>query len=274
MNIAEYVILYKHFKNIVVIPKSLIKLIKSLEQKKFRKSSGLFLVEGNKMVLDLLSSEIEIETIIVTESFLKDNSTLNIAKAELISTDWDQIRKASLLKTPQEALAICKIPEYDINKANPANNWILCLDGIQDPGNLGTIIRVADWFGITDMVCSTDTADQFNPKTVQATMGSIFRTRVHYTQLPEYFSIWKEKSIFIGGTFLEGENIYTKSLPSNGVMIMGNEGSGIRNATLPYISDKIVIPSFAKEETHAESLNVGVATAIICSEIRSRNFGW
>jgi TrmH family RNA methyltransferase len=273
VNIAEYVILYKHFKNIVVIPKSIRQLIKSLDQKKHRKSSGLFLVEGNKMALDLLSSDIEIETMIVTDNFLKTNSTQIVGKTELISTDWDQIRKASLLKTPQDALAICKIPEYGINHANPANNWVLCLDGIQDPGNLGTIIRIADWFGITDIVCSPDTVDAFNPKTVQATMGSIFRTRVHYTQLPEYFAQMQESSIFIGGTFLEGENIYTKSLPSTGIMIMGNEGSGIREVTFPYISEKIFIPSFAKEKTHAESLNVGVATAIICSEIRSRNFG-
>lgn len=273
MNIVEYVILYKHFKNIVVIPKSILKLIKSLEQKKYRKSSGLFLVEGNKMVIDLLESEIDIETLIVTDSFLSAHPTLKVAETGLISTDWDQIRKASLLKTPQEALAICKIPEYDINQANPTNNWILCLDGIQDPGNLGTIIRIADWFGITDLVCSPDTADQFNPKTVQATMGSIFRIRVHHTQLPEYFALLKDKNIFIGGTFLGGENIYTKHLPSAGVMVMGNEGSGIRDATLPYVSDKIFIPSFAKDRTHAESLNVGVATAIICSEIRSRNFG-
>ena len=273
MNIAEYVILYKHFKNIVVIPKSIRQLIKSLDQKKHRKSSGLFLVEGNKMALDLLSSDIEIETMIVTDNFLKTNSTQIVGKTELISTDWDQIRKASLLKTPQDALAICKIPEYGINHANPANNWVLCLDGIQDPGNLGTIIRIADWFGITDIVCSPDTVDAFNPKTVQATMGSIFRTRVHYTQLAEYFAPMQENNIFIGGTFLEGENIYTKSLPSTGIMIMGNEGSGIREVTFPYISEKIFIPSFAKEKTHAESLNVGVATAIICSEIRSRNFG-
>jgi TrmH family RNA methyltransferase len=272
VNIQEYVILYKHFKNIIVIPKSTIKLVKSLEHKKYRKSSGMFLVEGNKQVLDLFTSEIEMVTLIATQGFLDSIPPHRIIKSEIITTDRDQICKASLLKTPQEAMAICRIPEYDLRSADPSDSWVLCLDGIQDPGNLGTIVRIADWFGISDIVSSTDTADVFNPKTVQATMGSIFRTRVHYTYLPEYFTKWKKNNIFIGGTFLDGDNIYTKTFPSAGIMIMGNEGSGIREISLPYISDKIFIPSFATGETHAESLNVGVATAIICSEIRSSNF--
>lgn len=269
----EYVILYKHSKNIAVIPKSIIKLIKSLDQKKYRKLSGLFLAEGNKMIHDLLASNIEIKTLIATQGYLDAYASQITSKTEVIESDRDQISKASLLKSPQEALALCKIPEYDLSEANPAKDWVLCLDGIQDPGNMGTIVRIADWFGISDIVCSPDTVDVFNPKSVQATMGSIFRTRVHYVELPGYFLTMKDKNIFIGGTFLEGDNLYAKRLPSSGIIVMGNEGSGIRSATVPYISDKIFIPSFAVGEKHAESLNVGVASAIICSEIRSRNFG-
>jgi TrmH family RNA methyltransferase len=144
----------------------------------------------------------------------------------------------------------------------------LVLDGIQDPGNMGTIVRVADWFGIEDIICSPDTADIYNPKTVQATMGAIARVKVHYTNLKDFLQ--KHNHLPIYGTFLEGKNIYCESLSENGFIVMGNEGNGIRPETEKAINRKLFIPSFPFEREASESLNVGVATGIICGEFRRR----
>jgi RNA methyltransferase, TrmH family len=171
-------------------------------------------------------------------------------------------------------LAICEIPEYILEVQLLKNKLTLVLDDIKDPGNLGTIIRIADWFGIENILCSNDTADTFNPKVVQATMGSIARVKVHYTALTDFFRIENGKlNIKSYGALLEGDNIYTKQLSSEGFIIIGNESKGISEDLLPYITDKVTIPAFShyrSDTGEAESLNAAIATAIICSEFRRR----
>jgi RNA methyltransferase, TrmH family len=254
-----------------VISKNKIKLIKSLEYKKFRSIHQLFVAEGNKLVTDLLKSGYEIVSIMGTREYIAKVEQYLRPGIELFTCSREEIQSASLQKSPQDALALCRIPQYHLDDADPRNNLIICLDNIQDPGNLGTIIRIADWFGIRDVVCSNDTTDSFNPKTVQATMGSVSRVRVHYTELIGYLSSEFEKKTEIIGALMEGDSIFTQGLSSTGILLMGNEGKGISDDLLPFISKKVTIPHFSKYAEHAESLNVAVATAICCAEIRRRD---
>ena len=161
-----------------------------------------------------------------------------------------------------------EIPHYDLSKANPKKNLVLALDRVQNPGNLGTIIRLADWFGITDIVCSADSADCFNPKVIQATMGAIIRVRVHYTSLPQWLEQQKDKGVSIYGTFLDGENIYKTEKGSCGVIVMGNEGQGISPECEKSVTHRLYIPPYPADCAGSESLNVAIATAITCSEFR------
>ncbi len=258
-------------KSFYVISKNKIKLIKSLEYKKYREISGLFVAEGNKLVKELIDSTIAIESLIATPEFLEQVRFTSTALPEILSVSKDEIKSASLLKNPQDAIALCRIPEYNPDIINPSEDLVICLDGIQDPGNLGTIIRLADWFGIRDIVCSPGSADLFNPKAIQATMGSVCRVRVHYIDLWKFLSQFAEKIIPVTGAFIHGENLYTTHLPATGILVMGSEGRGISDNLIPLITKKISIPSFSPLTDHAESLNVAVATAIICAEIRRKN---
>jgi RNA methyltransferase, TrmH family len=253
-----------------VISKKKIKLIKSLEYKKYREINQLFIAEGNKIVKELLRSNLIIKTLIGTSDYLQEIKTLINSGIEIIEATDIDIKSVSLLKNPQEAIALCQIPFYNIEEANPTEKLIICLDNIQDPGNMGTIIRIADWFGIENVVCSLSTADIFNPKSVQASMGSVCRVKVHYTELPSFLKSSSEKTDFIAGAFIEGDNIYTTDLPKSGILVMGNEGRGISDEVIPFINQKISIPSFSVSANHAESLNAAIATAIFCSEFRRR----
>jgi len=248
-----------------MLSKNKIKFIRSLDKKKFRDESGCFLAEGNKLVADILPV-FECELLIVQTSWLATQG--DIRTKELIVADEDDIRRASLLKNPQQVIAVFRQPEHTPDWEAMSGNLNLVLDGIQDPGNLGTIIRIADWFGIRDIICSPDSADVYNPKTVQASMGALAGVRVHYRPLRPFLSEIKDAPIY--GTFLEGESIYKKELAQNGYVVMGNEGNGISPEVEALISEKLYIPNFSAEGL-AESLNVGVATAITCSEFRRRS---
>jgi TrmH family RNA methyltransferase len=160
------------------------------------------------------------------------------------------------------------MPKSRLASVKPDTNLVLALDRVQNPGNLGTIIRLADWFGISDIVCSEDTADCFNPKVVQATMGAILRVRVHYTNLAKWLG--EQRGVKVYGTFLEGENIYSMALDKNGVIVMGNEGQGVSSEVAAKVSHKLLIPPYPADRCGSESLNVAVATAVICSEFRRR----
>lgn len=249
-----------------MLSKSKIKYIRSLELKKFRSEYQTFVAEGNKLVAELLDT-FECELLVARTSWLATQG--NISAQELLTDDEGEgIRKASFLKNPQDVLAVFKQPRYDLAEISTANQLTLALDGIQDPGNLGTIIRIADWFGIKHIVCSKDTADVYNPKVVQATMGALARVKVHYTDLTEFL---EAQNTPIFGSFLEGEDMYTRSLPSSGIIVMGNEGNGIRDSVAATVTDKLFIPPYPVGYETSESLNVAVATAIICSEFRRQN---
>lgn len=253
-----------------MLSKNKVKYIRSLELKKFRNEHNVFIAEGNKLVADMLPS-FECELMIAKPSWMATQG--DIPAKELIVAEDEDIRKASLLKNPQDVIAIFKRPVWQLEQAAPSKNLLLALDGIQDPGNLGTIIRLADWFGINDIVCSLDTADVFSPKTVQATMGALSRVRVHYTQLDAYLQKQAQQHIPLYGTFLDGENMYTKELTTNGIIIMGNEGNGIRPDVRACVNEKIYIPNYPAEQETSESLNVAIATAVVCAEFRRRQSG-
>ncbi|NQU88793.1 MAG: RNA methyltransferase [Mariniphaga sp.] len=252
-----------------MISKNKIKLIKSLSQKKYRVKENLFLAEGNKITRDFLMSDFRIHLIICTDDFYKSIQKYISGNVELLIASQEDIHKCSLQKSPQEALILCEIPKRNFNYDILNNDIILCLDGIQDPGNFGTIIRIADWFGIKTICASKNTADVFNPKVVQASMGSILNVKTYYTDLPGIIKKANLENIPTYGTFLNGKNIYTEQLPENGIIVMGNEGNGISKDLELIIKNRLHIPSI--ETVHGKStnsLNVSIATAIICSEFR------
>ena len=251
-----------------MLSKAKIKEIRALEVKKFRDEKNLFVAEGNKLVADILH-KFECEWLITRTQWLATQG--NIRAKELILVEESDIRKVSFLKTPQDVLTVLKKPHYTLDEADPESQLILALDGIQDPGNLGTIVRLADWFGIEHIICSHDTADVYGPKAMQATMGALAHVKVHYTNLNEY--IEKNRNVPVYGAFLEGENIYKKHLTNKGIIVMGNEGNGIRKETESLINEKLYIPPYPPEHETTESLNVAVATAIICAEFRRNAMG-
>ena len=243
-----------------------IKLIKSLSQKKVRDEYGLFVVEGKKMVEELVRSAFVTRRIITTQSL-----DFPVAGRPLEHVSAATMARLSALKTPPAVLAVVEKPAAVAVLPAPApEELLLALDNIQDPGNLGTIIRLADWFGIRRLVCSPGTADCYNPKVVQATMGAIFRVEIHYTALPEFLQQAK-KSAVVYGAFLDGDNIYQKQLTPGGVMVVGNEGNGISPAVAAVVAEWVFIPPFPAGAITSESLNVAVSTAILCAEFPRRN---
>jgi len=237
-----------------MLSKSQIKLITSLKQKKYRQQNGFFVVEGVKTIKELLQSNLELQKLYATESFNID------AKDEVIISDSD-LKRISFLTRPNKALAIFKIPE-----PKPIDNsgLIVALDAIRDPGNLGTIIRLCDWFGVKELICSKETVDCFNPKVIQATMGSITRVNVSYIDLVSFI---EESDIPVFGAFMEGKNVYNRTLPKKGILVMGNEANGVSKEVEAVITEKISIPRFGDLQA-TESLNVATATAILLSEFK------
>ena len=247
-----------------MITKTQIQDIKKLHQKKFREQSGSFIVEGTKSVLELLHSDLKVNTLWITENWAK------IYEKEIFSFSFNilsikDMERISTLKTPQEALAIAEIPYFgihDIDNAKP----LLILDAIRDPGNLGTIIRTADWFGITQILASLDTVEVTNPKTIQASMGSFVRVKVIYTNLADYLKNRNDAPLF--GTFMQGTPISKINFPENSMIAIGNEANGISDTLLPFITEKIYIPAHSNT---TESLNASIATAIVLYEFRQGN---
>lgn len=254
---------------IMSLSKNKIKYIHSLKDKKHRIEHKTFVAEGYKMVTELLS-HFECDLLLVTEEFMSATKIDLNNVGELVVVTNDELRKASFLNTPQQTLGIFRQPEYDESKINLKDNLIIALDGVQDPGNFGTIIRLADWYGIEDVICSKDTVDVYNPKTVQATMGALCRVKIHYVNVEEFIS--NNSSIPVYGTLLDGKNMYDETLTKNGIIVMGNEGNGIRPEVQKLIEHKLYIPNYPSDRETSESLNVAIATAIICSEFRRRSF--
>ena len=249
-----------------MISKNKIKQIKSLDQKKFRDESNLFIAEGTKLVLDLMTV-FDCTLLAATPEWLKENK--NVKAIELIQVDENELSKISNQKSPQGVLAVFCKPEYKWNQDDLNHKLTLAMDDVQDPGNLGTIIRIADWFGITDVFCSFHTADPFNPKAVQASMGALARVRIHLVDLAVFLAGCAPE-LPVYGTFMNGENIYSKSLLPVGIIVMGNEGNGISPEIEKSVTEKLLIPNYPMGRTTSESLNVGVATALVCAEFRRR----
>ena len=251
-----------------MISKNKIKYIKSLELKKNRNKEGKFVAEGHKVVDDLLVLQ-PASLIVATEEWLKDKSI--DPRTEVVTVSEEELRKVSFLQHPQQVLAVFdQRDNRDFASANVDFNCLnLALDGVQDPGNLGTIIRIADWFGIENIYCSPETADVYNPKVVQATMGSIARVKVEYGDLLGLITSFpSEEPVY--GTLLDGDNIYEQSLENHGFIVMGNEGKGISPALAKKLNHRLLIPNFPEGRPTADSLNVAIATAITCSEFRRR----
>lgn len=240
------------------LTKSNIKLITSLQQKKYRQKHQLFIGEGIKVVKELLTSKLKINRIYCTDN------TFEFVQEELVTIiSESDLKKISNLKTPNKVLALFEIPKYDLPMIS---GFTVVLDGINDPGNLGTIIRLCDWFGIDNLICSLDTVDCYNAKVVQATMGSITRTRIHYTDLIMFLKNTKLPKYIAD---MNGENIYTSDLTSEAILVMGNEANGISKEIRAIVEKQLTIPRFG-DLKETESLNVATATAIFLSEFRRR----
>ena len=247
-----------------MISKNQIKFVKQLEMKKYRQREGLFVAEGPKVVGDLIAAGFEPHSIFATEKW--DSSRTPHLTPIISIITLDELRKLSFLQHPQQVLAVFKaVNTSNEEPSEGAPSLTLALDGIQDPGNLGTIIRIADWFNIDSIVCSLDTADAWSPKVVQATMGSIARVKIRYTDLKEYLN---RANLPICGTLLDGDNIYTQELPQKSIIVMGNEGNGISPDIRQLVTHRLLIPQY---RSGADSLNVAIATAITCAEFRRRN---
>ena len=252
-----------------MLSKNKIKLIQSLDSKKIRLETGLFIIEGDKMVAEIMNSAFSIDSLLATSAWFEKHNTSNLAKCKDVAVvTQEELIRCSFLKSPQQALCLVRIPQYTLEPDSFRNNLSLLLDTVQDPGNLGTIIRIADWFGIGQIVCTPQTADAYNPKVVQSTMGAIARVKIFYQPMQEVLPLLKSQNIPIYGTALDGENIYTTSLKPEGCIMMGNESKGINPLFTPYLSHKLFIPFFPPGHQHSESLNVSIATGIICAEFR------
>lgn len=250
-----------------MLSKNKIKYIRSLELKKYRKEEQVFIAEGHKLVGDLLG-HFPCRLLLGTDKWLNEHPL--IEAEETIEVSREELSRASLLKTPQEVLALFEIPHYEWDPKIAERSLCLALDDVQDPGNLGTIIRIADWFGIHHIFCSNGCVDAFNSKTVQATMGALARVQLHYCDLPAFLQA-QPKEVPVFGTFLDGENLYAQELSTNGIIIMGNEGNGISPQVAQSVNRRLLIPNYPQGQTTSESLNVAVATAIVCAEFRRRS---
>lgn len=239
-----------------MLSKNQIKLITSLQQKKQRNIHRLFFAEGIKVIQELLESKFELEHLFTTQ-----NDFQEVSNDKKVNIDEGDLKKISALATPNSCLAVFKIPN---EKNIQESGLILALDAVRDPGNLGTILRLCDWFGIGQLICSKDAVDIYNPKVVQATMGSIARVNVNYLDLESFIS---QTPLPVFGTFMQGDNLYKTELPQEGIIVLGNEANGISPEIEKLIKNRLTIPRFGTLQ-QTESLNVATATAIILSEFR------
>jgi TrmH family RNA methyltransferase len=245
-----------------------ISLISSLSLKKFRDEHNLFIAEGHKIVDEVLNSGLKIKYLIYNSD---KNTDIKLGDFEVYFTPETTFKKISSLKTAPSVLAVVEIPECKFQIKNFEGKLTMAADSIQDPGNLGTLIRICDWFGIENLVCSHNSADLYNPKVIQATMGAFLRVKVHYVNLIEFVPQYiLQTKLPCYGTFLDGENIYKSELSSSGLFVLGNEGKGISAEVESLLNRRLFIPPFSQSQQHAESLNIASAASVICSEFRRR----
>jgi TrmH family RNA methyltransferase len=250
-----------------MISKTRIKFIKSLQNKKIRDEERLFVIEGDKLVREFLSAQIHMKYLMAKPEFINSLHENHKGFAENIEpVSYEELKQISTLKSPHNALAIVYMPEHEINLPEIVKHLSVALDCVQDPGNMGTIIRAAGWFGIKNLVCSTDCVDVYNPKVVQASMGALLHVNIFYYDLKKLFTYALEKNVSIFGTMLEGNSIYDHKSDNKGIILLGNESKGISDELIPFITEKIRIPKFSEAREGIDSLNVGMAAAIVFSE--------
>ena len=252
-----------------MISKQKIEFIRSLSLKKEREKAGCFVAEGEKIVFDLLKTSLHLVEIFYTGK-LSATAIPGSTKVNRCLLSEKEMERISAFKTASNLLAVFEIPTYQEAELPSFDDLGLVLDGIQDPGNLGTIVRTADWFGITDVYCSPECADLYNPKCVQSTMGALARVRVHYTALTELTRKAVDQQIPLYGTFMEGENLFETELTTPALIVMGSEGKGISSGLIPFLTKKISIPAYPAGSNQLESLNVAVSAAVVCAEFRRR----
>ena len=241
-------------------------MVASLDKKKYRVENGVFAVEGTKAVRDTWDY-FSCRMIIATKQWY-DSFGHSGHLGKIMFASKAQLERMSHFSTASDVIAIYDLPQYEINSQEISSGLTIALDNIQDPGNLGTIIRIADWFGIENVFCSNDTVDVYNPKVVQATMGAISRVNVRYGSLPQLFQKYPHLPVY--ATMLDGSNLYDADLQNRGFIVMGNEGKGISEEVAGFANKKMLIPSFPKGAVTSESLNVGMATAVVVAEFRRR----
>ncbi|MGI6573083.1 MAG: RNA methyltransferase [Fermentimonas sp.] len=245
------------------LSRNMIKLIRSLKEKKFRDEFQLFVAEGDKLVSELLKNSCCYLLAALPEWL---DAHPDILAEEVIVASETELNRVTFMKTPPPVIALFHQPNHGAEQLDLKGGISLALDGVQDPGNVGTIVRIADWFGIEQVICSGDTADIYNPKTVQATMGAIARVKVIYTNIARFLQ--EQEQLPIYGTFLDGHNIYEEVFPYTGIVVLGSEGRGISHEVEKRVSRRLYIPNFPPGRATSESLNVATAAAIICSEFR------
>lgn len=254
-----------------MISKSRANFILSLGRKKEREKEGLFLIEGDKIVKEFLMANIKLRMLIAKPEFINSlDPALKENIDDIETVTFDELRKISTLKTPHNAIAVAAMPVYEPDYNEIFKGLAAALDFVQDPGNLGTIIRAAAWFGINDIFCSHNCVDVFNPKVIQATMGAVLNVRVHYCDLKKFLTEAREKEYPVYGTLLEGKSIYSHKLDTRGLILLGNESKGISADLLPFITERIMIPRFTSTVTGIDSLNVGMAASVVFSEFARR----
>jgi len=255
-----------------MLSKNRLRFIISLQKKKIRDEQNLFVIEGDKLVKEFLSSDMKVVSLIAKPEFIGSISK-EILKGinEVESVSYEELKQISSLKTPHNALALIRMPVTETKAVQILKELCVALDFIQDPGNLGTIIRAASWFGIKNIVCSEDCVDVYNPKVIQATMGAILNVKVHYYDLKKILHTASEKGIPVYGTMIEGESIYRHKLGKKGVILLGNESKGISDNLLPFVTSRLMIPKFTLARHGIDSLNVGMAASVIFSEFARRS---
>ena len=250
-----------------MLSKTKIRFIKSLQNKKVRDEERLFVIEGDKLVKEFLLAKTQIHTLVAKPEFISGlPPDLKKLVKNIDNVNYEELKQISTLKTPHNALAVVQIPEHEMIVSEIIKQFCVALDFVQDPGNLGTIIRAAGWFGIKNIVCSSDCVDVYNPKVIQASMGALLHVNVFYSDLKMLFSGAIENSIPVFGTMLEGKSIYDHKLGNKGIILLGNESKGISNDLIPFITDKIRIPKYSDAKEGIDSLNVGMAASVVFSE--------
>jgi len=256
-----------------MISKNKAKLIISLQKKKTRDEENLFVIEGDKLVKEFLNAKKTVRILAAKPEFINSlpEELLNLAE-EVESISYEELKQLSSLKTPHNSIAVVVKPD-PVTDTDPLFDQLAALlDCVQDPGNLGTIIRAAAWFGIKTVVCSRDSVDVYNPKVIQASMGAILQVNVHYADLKDFLVEAINRKLPVFGTVLDGESIYEHKLGPKGLILLGNESRGISDELIPYITDKIIIPGTGTSKPGIESLNVSMAASIVFSEFSRREW--